>query len=302
MEQQYDDTFLARWLSNELSENELQEFKASEYYNQYCKIIDTIDAAEFPEYNTAQNFTETIKKVEKLKKKTTSRKISLWIYAAAACLLLFASYFFFFQEVNHQTNYAEKTSILLPDNSTVNLNAGSKISYSKLNWQNKREIKLSGEAFFSVEKGKTFLVKTKESNVVVLGTKFTVKSRKNFYNVICYEGKVSVEIKNKQAIILEKGDALTLQNNKIEIYSIDSNNIDSLLNESSFNNTSIIEVIAELERQFNIEINGKEHLKKASFTGRFLHKDLNLALKTVFVAMEIPYQLDTKGNVIIQKY
>ena len=37
MEQHYDDTFLARWLNNELSKAEQATFQKSEYYKQYSK-------------------------------------------------------------------------------------------------------------------------------------------------------------------------------------------------------------------------------------------------------------------------
>ena len=50
MEQQYDDTFLARWLANELTAEELREFKNSEDFAKYAKIVETLDTAELPEF------------------------------------------------------------------------------------------------------------------------------------------------------------------------------------------------------------------------------------------------------------
>jgi len=224
------------------------------------------------------------------------------MYAVAASLVLFLGYTFFFQQTNYTTQFAEQTTIELPDKSLVNLNSDSKLSFTSFNWKNNRELILQGEAFFKVKKGQTFTVKTNEGSVTVLGTQFTVNSRENYYNVICFEGKVKVDVVGKTSVILTKGEAISVQKDTLKNYKVTTKTPDWISKESSFYDVEVLEVIEELERQYNITIKGKMHIKPSRFSGRFSHTNLKQAVKTIFVAMEIPYTFDANGNVIIQKY
>ena len=71
-----------------------------------------------------------------------------------------------------------KTRTLLPDGSTVWLNAGSSITYDPVFAGNTREVTLQGEAFFDIVKqpDKPFIVHAGDLNIRVLGTAFNVKS------------------------------------------------------------------------------------------------------------------------------
>jgi transmembrane sensor len=79
-----------------------------------------------------------------------------------------------------------KTRTILPDGSTVWLNAGSVISYNPNFNGPYRELTLQGEAYFDIIKmpGRPFIVHAGDINIRVLGTAFNVKS---------YEDDKSVE-------------------------------------------------------------------------------------------------------------
>lgn len=303
MEQQYDDTFLARWLANELTAEELQEFENSEDYQKYTQIVDTLETAELPKFDVEKNFQATLEKLSSDTKSSKKKRIiPLWSYGAAASIaLLVFVYSFFFQPVTYSTELAEKTSFELPDGSLVDLNSGSQISFKKYNWEKDRQLNLNGEAFFKVKKGASFTVNSPQGNVTVLGTQFTVNSRENLYHITCFEGKVLVVTQQKDSIILTKGESFRLQNEKSEKYSITQVTPSWLNNETTFTDMPIQFVVEELERQFNITISGKENLNSELFTGRFAHKDSKIAIQTVFIAMEIPYTTDANGNVVIKK-
>ena len=219
MEQQYDDTFLARWLANELTAEELREFENSEDFKKYAQIVDTLETAEIPEFDIEANLQATLNKrftEEETKKK--KRIIPLWSYAAAASIaLVFFVYTLYFSggETTYTTQLAEKTQFELPDGSQVDLNADSEVTFTKSDWSENRSLNLSGEAYFKVKKGSTFTVATSQGNVSVLGTQFVVNSRKNLYNVICYEGKVLVVTQAKDSIVLTQGMAYISENNKV---------------------------------------------------------------------------------------
>jgi transmembrane sensor len=76
------------------------------------------------------------------------------------------------------TRNGTRTNLLLPDGTTVWLNAGSRLTYDSLYGNNLREVTLSGEAYFDVVKNpsKPFIIHTGKINIKVLGTVFNVKS------------------------------------------------------------------------------------------------------------------------------
>ena len=76
------------------------------------------------------------------------------------------------------TQPGSKSKIQLPDGSTVWLNAGSKLTYTKDFGKEIREVTLIGEAFFDVTKmkEKPFIIHTSSINIKVLGTAFNVKA------------------------------------------------------------------------------------------------------------------------------
>lgn len=302
MEHQNNDTYLAKWLAGEMSDEELLAFKKTVEYKDYKFIVDVMGGLDTPTYDQQKNFSATLNKISNQKNTPKVRTLfPRWIFAAAAAVVLFLGYSFFFQQTTYQAKLAEQASFQLPDGSEVLLNAGSEIAYKSFNWNNDRSLSLTGEAYFKVKKGSKFTVKTKEGSVAVLGTQFTVNSRNDFYNVTCFEGKVKVT-SGKLNHILTPGNAISIQNNIATPYKTTDVIPSWTVKESSFNKVAIYEVVTELERQYNITVFGKENLKAANFTGRFSHTNLQQALTTVFDTMEIPYTFDANSNVRIQKY
>ena len=124
-------------------------------------------------------------------------------------------------------------SVRLADGTLVMLNAGSRLTYPKEFSGNKREVTLSGQAFFSVHPDKVhpFVVKTKNMDVTALGTAFEVFSFDGDESVetVLLNGKVKVEPKDhkeqiKGEYILQPNEKLTCQvNGDIRIDRVDAN-------------------------------------------------------------------------------
>ena len=135
------------------------------------------------------------------KKNSTKNKrtFKLSYFSAVASLLLFISLGVFvytnFSTVTHKTAYGEMLDVSLKDGSIVTLNSNSSISYKK---NNPRNIKLSGEAYFKVEKDLTkqakFKVTTKDLTVEVYGTQFNVKTSEDKTKVFLEEGSVLLNL------------------------------------------------------------------------------------------------------------
>lgn len=90
-------------------------------------------------------------------------------------------------------------ALFLPDGSKVVLGKGARIAYSLLMDGSKREVKLSGEAFFDVVPNpqQPFYIYTDKMVVKVLGTSFMVKASGKEESVAVNTGKVSVYLKGQ---------------------------------------------------------------------------------------------------------
>lgn len=296
-----DETFLARWIANELSAEELKEFQKTEAYHQFKAIDDASLLLKAPSYNKKEAFNKITENIELTKTdKKVVRLIPTWLYGAVASIALLISFLYLNNSTtDFSTNYGEQLAITLPDNSKTHLSPKSTITYKKRNWNDKRELSLKGKAFFEVEKGKSFTVKSSEGNVTVLGTKFTVNTSENYFEVKCYEGKVKVTSKNKEEVILTKGQAYRNYNNSSEKWEFVDSTPSWIGGESSFNNTPLHQVIKALENQFKLKFDASRIDTSQRFTGTFTHEDVDIALQTVFAPMKISYKLAKNSSVIL---
>ncbi len=103
---------------------------------------------------------------------------------AASILICLASWYTYdyIQSGTIQTisTLAEIRDITLPDQSVVTLNRYSTLSFPSRFRGAKREVRLTGEAYFDVEKDTRhpFIVKAESVNVQVLGTQFNEENRR----------------------------------------------------------------------------------------------------------------------------
>jgi ferric-dicitrate binding protein FerR (iron transport regulator) len=294
--------FLARWISGELSSTELEEFKKTKDYSIYKRINESSQLLEGPDYDMDSTLMK-IREEIKLKNQPKVRKLIPNIFykvAASAIILLGVVYFFSNSTATYSTAYGEQLKITLPDNSIVHLNSNSELEFDKNTWKSNRELSLKGEAFFEVEKGSNCSVETINGSVEVLGTKFIVISQEAYLEVQCYEGKVRVNSNDKQTI-LNPTNAFRAINTASETWNFTNQNPTWLHGESSFTNTPLKQVISALENQFETKFNLSNIDTNKRFTGSFTHSDIKLALKTVFVPMNISFTFKGENSVVLDR-
>jgi transmembrane sensor len=188
----------------------------------------------------------------------------------------------------------------LPDESAVLLNANTSIHYARVNWSSDRSVHLIGEAYFKVTKGNHFTVRTDLGNVTVLGTEFNVVNRRGIFEVMCYEGSVSVSSDHNE-IILTPGEGYRLINGSpLQLKTITTAPT-WIENESSFNQWPLHFVLDELERQYDIRIDDSQIDSQQSFTGSFTHTNLELALKTVLTPFDLTYTKEQNQIVLVRE-
>ncbi len=204
--------------------------------------------------------------------------------AAAACIGLLAVFYFYNPTNSINTELGEQFAYQLPDNSTIQLNADSKISFKAKRFANNRTVHLVGEAFFEVEKGTHFQVITPSGNIEVLGTKFNVNTRSGNLVVVCEEGKVRVTAKG-DAQILTAGLGTKLTDSKTELekpYAVKVDRKTGWRNgDFYFENVSLNQVVEELERQYAVEVAIENSLGNKMGNYTFKNGDLNKALSDI---------------------
>lgn len=295
---------ILKWFNNALSREEIEDLKQSEDLQTLDKIAHYASQLETPKVD-AQAALEAFTARNHSKKKTKVRTLNFKAFyrvAAILVVLLSSAYFLFFNNISSfKTEIAQTKTVRLPDNSEVVLNSATKLSFNKKKWADKRALTLEGEAFFKVQKGQSFSVNTAAGVVTVLGTQFNVKERKNYFEVNCYEGLVSVSY-NKENIKLAPGKTFRVINGIIEnVEDFSAQNPSWLQQESSFNKIPLDQVIAELERQYDIQIKVEGVDTSKLFTGSFTHTDKEIALQAVTIPLQLSYRIQGK-TIIFYNY
>jgi transmembrane sensor len=264
---------------------------------------------------------------------------------ASVVVVLCAGWYFMQQKESHISarpqqepivaNNGSRSRSLLPDGTTVWLNAGSRLYYVNNFNGSTREVRLEGEAFFDVVKqtGRPFIVHTAGIDIRVTGTAFNVKSYPEDKNVetTLYRGSVQVsrqedeteeiiELRPNEKLILAKDAAKndaglsyrdTPPSNRdtadfIKTH-IDSNITESerfetawLYSRLEFRGINFEELAHKLERWYNVTIDfADEEVKNLNFNGSFEKENVEQAFEALRVAVPaFDYRIENQQVVI----
>jgi transmembrane sensor len=291
---------IQKWLNHELNAEELKAFKNLEDYETLVNMDTHLKAFKAPEYHTSEELNAVLKQI-KTPKTTSQNWVRAALRIAAVVVICFSVYYSLTLDTIVSTLAANKEpNIELPDASTVSLNALSTVTFNKHNWSKKRSVELDGEAFFKVAKGSKFEVKTEAGTVTVLGTQFNIKQRNNYFEVICYEGKVGVTFQNQQTTLLA-GDSFLMIDGKLIAKEKEKLTTPSWLNnESQFISLPYNIVLDEFERQFNVTIDPTNVDLTQIFTGGFSHNNMDLALQAITLPLHVTYS-KTKNTITLKR-
>ncbi|MBX2818015.1 MAG: FecR domain-containing protein [Saprospiraceae bacterium] len=289
------DTLYARWLSGELSEQEIRQLKESGEWTELERIANATTELTLPPMDVDAAWQKI--KAAKMKQQSPIRSLwRPWLGAVATLLLLIAlGTWLWSGHTRVSTAAIEKEEVRLPDGTTCLLNAGSQLAYNRNRWDHKRQVSLKGEGFFEVAEGQPFLVKTDLGHVEVLGTAFNVRARDQRLYVECYSGRVRVMAQD-ELIELGPQERLRVIHGVLEEVEImQSTHPKWSLGQSIFDNEPTANVFAELERQFGFRIVGTIDL---TFTGSFDHADLDRALGQVCLPLGLGYDTDIAARTV----
>lgn len=289
---------IKKWLNGELTPEELEAFKQLDEYTSYAKLSDKAKLFKAPDFDEKASLNQLEFEISSQTKPSKHSSFKYVIAIAAVLVISFLIFKNFNSDLNLiETSVAKTETLTLPDQSKVNLNANSKLSYNSLEWDSNRQLTLEGEAFFEVEKGKTFTVKTNYGEVEVLGTVFNVKSRDYAFEVICFEGSVQVSLDGKTYIV-EADNRLVLENNAVKINFIDLMRPDWKENQTIIKSQPLKVVLQEFKNYYDVEFEVSNVDTSKIYTGTFSHNDLEIALKSITLPLGLSYSISDKKIIL----
>lgn len=221
-------------------------------------------------------------------------------------------------DLEESVNLTDKPLLVnLPDGSSVLLLKGGKLSYNKSDFNNsRREVYLSGEAFFEVSKnpGKPFFVYANELVAKVLGTSFTVRAFTDSENVevVVKTGKVSVFTQqdpekaekvqdNKlDGLVLMPNEQIILERTQLKLSKSGIERPELLVLPAQklsfeFDDVPFEEVASTMERAYGVEITfDKELLGKCRLTAYLSDEPLNDKIRMICDALSATSRMEGK--------
>jgi ferric-dicitrate binding protein FerR (iron transport regulator) len=243
------------------------------------------------------------------------RTVMRFRWAAAAAILLFSAgflarhYMFSPGEMLVVRAGDDPEMVILPDGSTVSLNATAELSYPEEFSRNKRELRLSGEAFFEVERDprRPFIVQVgTDATVEVLGTSFNIKPDPGIGSIVVQvvEGSVVFRgiLPTSLSVVLHENEQATMQGgNILKEESLELNMYSWKTRILVFDQDLIGDVARHLSTCYRIDVVLKDDVpNELTFTSTIDNQDLEEVLEEVSMVLGLEYTIG-EDRVVISK-
>ena len=280
---------LKKWLDNQATPSDMEVLELWPDFDVYKKIDAHTKEILLPAHNIASgikalNENPLFNKPRQITPAviTMSRLLKI---AAVFVLLAISGVYLTTLPTNILAPITSIQTIELPDSSKITLNENSRVTYKKYGWPFKREVTLDGEAYFEVAKGKTFTVLTPKGTISVLGTSFNVKIENDILIVSCFEGLVSVKANGIDTLV-SAGDSFSFSPS-LENQKLYTSKPTWIFNESSFVDLPLEVVLLEIEKHYKVTVTTKNIDVTLRYTGSFTHTNLEQALETVTLPLNL---------------
>ena len=209
------------------------------------------------------------------------------------------------------TNEFELSTIVLEDGSVVTLNHDTKINYPKTFSQNIREVSIEGEAYFEVQpdKDKPFVIHAGETDIMVLGTSFSVNAypSSNEVEVVVESGKVQVSKASKtqnntDGVTLDPGDRGLYNNFSKELIKSRNDNPNFLAWKTRniiFDKTTLKDVASLLSKVYNVKVKTEElQIDTLRLTSKFENNTLDFVLEVIALTHDLEVKTENEYYVL----
>nr|WKN35614.1 FecR domain-containing protein [Tunicatimonas sp. TK19036] len=221
------------------------------------------------------------------------------VAASVALLLLAYVWWARPEETVYTAEFGTTRTIILTDQSTVELNANSTLRVTS-GWARNREVWLEGEAFFEIQPKETqagqrmpFLVHTNELIVEVLGTEFNVLTRRGETQVGLQSGKVKLALNTQDSsnVEMQPGDwiAFSENNEQLKKETVASDAYTAWRNHGFlFDEHTLSKVKTMLEDYYGYSIHFDDaELAQRTFSGKFPADRLDLLLQAIQATLDV---------------
>ena len=207
-----------------------------------------------------------------------------------------------------------KFKVILPDGSLVVLNAASTLKYPVHFDEKVRKVSFTGEAYFEIakledqrKKRVPFYVYSNDQIVEVLGTHFNINSYDNeeYSKTTLLEGSVKITNEKSAATakILKPGQQAVIKRGDVQTKIMIADEAQALAWKDGyflFKNTNIKDVVNELERWYNVDIQYEDAMEFENITG-YISRNVKISsvLKMLQLSGIVNYEIS--GSKIIIK-
>ncbi|MDW7694121.1 FecR domain-containing protein [Flammeovirgaceae bacterium SG7u.111] len=201
------------------------------------------------------------------------------------------------------TSKGQKLSLKLQDGTVIKLNSNSKLKFPEnFNAHSTREVYLTGEAYFDVERDTTkpFIIHTGDLKTTVLGTSFNIMSYPS-------ESKVKIAVESGRVGVKDTktiGEEVVLSPTQMLVFDKEKSNskIEEFDHSSIFgwkdgnlvfHKSSPDDVVSGLEKWYGVKIILKKDLKsKEGFSGTFQDQPLSNVLEGISFSLKFNYEMN----------
>jgi transmembrane sensor len=206
------------------------------------------------------------------------------------------------------TERKEQKYLLLPDSTQVWLNAASSLQFPDEFKSDKREVYLTGEAYFDVKHADKipFLIHTRNITTTVLGTAFNIRAYadQKEITVSVTRGKVKVSRDDKLVAVLTPGKAVKISNITEQIIQKDvavENIAGWQQGNLVYDDAPLEDIVKDLQNVFNTEIIiGDTAVRRLSVTTSF-SRDMGAEKALNILARLINKKMVNQNGILIIK-
>jgi len=202
----------------------------------------------------------------------------------------------------------QKEQVILSDRSKIWLNSASELKYPKVFTGKKREVYLSGEAYFDIQhdSAKPFVIHTGKVITTVLGTAFNIKEDSRLHTVVVTvtRGKVSVADGKQSLGIITPNQQISFNTVNRQHFqkNVDAKQVIAWQeSDIHFDDITFADAVAQLQQRFKVKIIfANEKVKNCRFTGTALKAEkLEDILKVICTFNNATFQTQASGSIII---
>lgn len=201
------------------------------------------------------------------------------------------------------TPYGKRSVITFSDGSKAWVNAGSKLTYPAEFNKEKREIYVDGEIYIEVSENKKwpFVIKSRQMEIEVLGTKFNVSAYETdkTNSVVLLSGSVSISSTSRNKNVILKPDqkysdvdgSSTVEYVDASVYILWTRGL------YQFESEKLGNIVTRLERYYGVSIECDTAIAELKCSGKLdLKEDMDKLLDELSQALPVTYRQNSDGS------